>query len=344
MKVCILAFSIKGCILSDKIELYLEEEGHEVVSYASDKVAVMAGKEAIGRLEACVAGLFYETDAIIFVGSCETAIRAVAPFVRSRATDPAVISVDELGQNVVSLLSGQMITSNELAFNIADQLAATPVITNGAGRNAVFTVEAFARKNHLYVVESVLAREISAELLYGNPVGFECDYYIEGNVPESLGGGDDIESGIFVSTDLLSNPFRNTLHLVPKNIIIGLACSPGTKAADIEHFMYSNLEKYHIPVSRVGRICSLHALDEEPGIAEVAESMNIKYQTYSDETLLELDGNYSEDDPVGDIFNVDHASERCALRGSHGGKLIIKTQLTNGISMAAAVKKLTIRF
>ncbi|MBQ8085506.1 MAG: cobalamin biosynthesis protein [Lachnospiraceae bacterium] len=343
MRVCILSFSIKGCILSDKIELYLEEEGHEVSSYASEKIAAMAGKQPIAQLEASTAKVFYESDAIIFVGSCETAIRAVAPFIRSRVTDPAVVVVDELGQSVVSLLSGQLITSNELAYSIADQVGATPVITNGAGKGGVFSVEAFAKKNHLYVVESVLAREISADLLYGNPVGFECDYYIEGSVPDSL-GGDNIESGIFVSTDLLSNPFRNTLHLVPKNIIIGLVCSPGTRASDIEHFMYSNLEKYHIPVSRVGRICSLHALDEEAGITEVADSMNIKYQTYSDDTLLELEGNYSEDDPVGDIFNVDHASERCALRGSHGGKLIIKTQLTNGISMAAAVKKLTIRF
>lgn len=343
MKVCILAFSIKGCILSDKIELYLEEEGHEVFAYASAKIATMAGKEPIDRLEACVAKLFYDVDAFVFIGSCETAIRAVSPLIRSRVTDPAVVSVDETGQSVVSLLSGQMITSNELTYNLADQLGASAVITNGASKRAVFSVEAFAKKNHLYVVESVLAREISADLLYGNPVGFECDYYIEGEVPESL-GGENIESGIFVSTDLLSNPFRNTLHLVPKNIIIGLVCSPGTKASDIEHFMYSNLEKYHLPVSRVGRICSLHDLDEEPGIVEVAESMGIKYQTYSDDTLLELEGNYSEDDPVGDIFDVDHASERCALRGSHGGKLIIKTQMTNGITMAAAVKKLTIRF
>lgn len=343
MNICVLSFSIKGCILSDKIEMSLEEDGHTVYAYAPEKIAVRAGKQSFSKIEACVAKIFYDMDALIFISSCETAIRAIAPFIRSRATDPAVVSVDELGQNVVSLLSGQMLTSNELAYTLSDQIAATPVITNGGAKGAIFSVEGFARKNHLFVVESVLAKEISNDLLYGKPVGFECDYYIEGKVPESI-GGDSKESGIFVSTDLLSNPFVNTLHLVPKNIIIGIVCNPGTPAREIEHFLYSNLEKYHLPISRVGRICSLHVLDDEPGIAEVAESLQVKYQTYSDDTLLEVNGNYSDKDPIGDIFNIDHASERCALRGSHGGKLIIKTQTTGGISMAAAVKKLTIRF
>ncbi|MCR5700907.1 MAG: cobalamin biosynthesis protein [Lachnospiraceae bacterium] len=343
MNVCIFAFSIKGCILSDKLELCLEEEGHVVSSYAAEKIAAMAGKLPIHRLEASVANVFYETDALIFVGACENAVRAISPFIRSKATDPVVVVVDESGESVISLLSGQMLTANEFAYSLSDQIGATPIITNGAGRGAVFNIEAFARKNHLYIVESVLGKEMSNELLYGETVGFKCDYYIEGKIPDNL-NNDNKERGIFVSTDLLSDPFDNTLHLVPKNIIIGLTCVPGTKASDIEHFLITNLEKYHLPVSRLGRICSLHALDEEPGIAEVAESLGVKYQTYSDETLLELNGTFSDIDTIGANFNVDNASERCALRGSHGGKLIIKTQENNGISIAAAVKKLTIRF
>lgn len=343
MKMCLLSFSIKGCILSDKIEVCLEEEGHTVYSYASEKFAAMAGKLPIPKLESTVARLFYEMDALIFIGSCETAVRAITPFVRSRATDPAVVVLDEIGKNVISLLSGQKLTANELAYSISDQLNANPVITNGGSLSSVFSIDAFARKNHLYVVESVLSKEISNEILYGKPVGFECDYFIEGKVPESL-GNDGKEAGIFVSTDLLSHPFQKTLHLVPKNIIIGIVCSPGTKASDIEQFIYANLQKYQIPVTRIGRICSLYHLDEEPGIAEVANSLNIKYQTYSDEALMEVTGNFSGSDPVGDIFNIDNASERCALRGSHGGKLVIKKQEKDGITMAAAVKKLTIRF
>ena len=104
------------------------------------------------------------------------------------------------------------------------------------------------------------------------------------------------------------------------------------------------MQKYQIPLTRVGRICSIYQLDEEPGIVEVAGSLNVKYQTYAEETLREVSANYSGKDNIGDIFNIDYASERCAVRGSHGGKLVIKKQERDGIAMAAAVKKLTIRF
>lgn len=343
MKMCLLSFSIKGCILSDKIESCLEEEGHTIYAYASEKFAMMAGKIPIQKLDTTIARLFYDMDAMIFISSCETAVRAITPFVRSKTTDPAVVVIDEIGKNVVSLLSGQMITSNELAYSISDQLNSNPVITGGGNGAAVFSIEAFAKKNHLFITEAVLAKEISNEILYGKPVGFECDYFIEGKVPDSL-GNEGKEAGIFVSTDLLSHPFQKTLHLVPKNIIIGIVCKHGTKASDIEQFIYDNLRKYQLPFTRIGRICSIYHLDEEPGIVEVANSLNVKFQTYSDETLLEVVGNFNGVDEVGESYEIDHASERCALRGSHSGKLVIKKIEKDGISMAAAVKKLTIRF
>ena len=222
MKISILSFSIKGCILSDKIEVYLEEEGHSVFAYALEKFAAVAGKIPFQRLEVVTARIFYETDVIIFIGSCETAVRTITPFLRSKVVDPAVVVLDEEGTNVIALLSGQKVTANELGYSLADQLNANPVITSGSPIAGVFSVEAFAKKNHLNIVENVLAREISNEILRGEPVGFECDYFIEGKIPKSL-GSEGKESGVFVSTDLLSHPFEKTLHLVPKNIIIGFA-------------------------------------------------------------------------------------------------------------------------
>ena len=61
MKISILSFSIKGCILSDKIEVYLEEEGHSVFAYALEKFAAVAGKIPFQRLEVVTARIFYES-------------------------------------------------------------------------------------------------------------------------------------------------------------------------------------------------------------------------------------------------------------------------------------------
>ena len=49
---------------------------------------------------------FLRDDALIFVGACGIAVRSIAPYVRDKFQDPAVVCVDEAGQFVIPLLSG----------------------------------------------------------------------------------------------------------------------------------------------------------------------------------------------------------------------------------------------
>ena len=51
--------------------------------------------------------LFGWADVMIFVGSCGIAVREIAPHVKDKRTDPAVVCIDELGRFVISLLSGR---------------------------------------------------------------------------------------------------------------------------------------------------------------------------------------------------------------------------------------------
>ena len=67
--------------------------------------------------------LFPVVDAIIFVGACGIAVRAIAPFVKNKLTDPGVIVVDELGLQAISLLSGHIGGANELTRRIAAAIA-----------------------------------------------------------------------------------------------------------------------------------------------------------------------------------------------------------------------------
>lgn len=50
--------------------------------------------------------MFQEMDAILFIGACGIAVRSIAPYVKSKKTDPAVLCMDEQGKFVISLLSG----------------------------------------------------------------------------------------------------------------------------------------------------------------------------------------------------------------------------------------------
>ena len=80
---------------------------------------------------------FAEAEALVFVSSCGIAVRAVAPHLRGKDKDPAVIVADERGLNVISLLSGHLGGANELALRVAGIVGGRPVITTATDVNGI---------------------------------------------------------------------------------------------------------------------------------------------------------------------------------------------------------------
>ena len=87
------------------------------------------------------------------------AVRACAPVVKKKTTDPAVVVVVDLGQVSISLLSGHLGGANELAKKAAEICHAVPVITTATDGRGLFAVDEFARKNNLWIAEDVYKRQ-----------------------------------------------------------------------------------------------------------------------------------------------------------------------------------------
>ena len=58
---------------------------------------------------------FAKLDGICFVAALGICVRLIAPYIKDKNTDPAVISVDDLGLNVQSVLSGHKGGANDFA-------------------------------------------------------------------------------------------------------------------------------------------------------------------------------------------------------------------------------------
>ncbi len=129
---------------------------------------------------------FEQADGIIFIGACGIAVRTVAPCLKSKTTDPAVVVIDEAGQYVISLLSGHIGGANEFAADIARRIGAVPVITTASDVNGKLAVDVFAKKNGLAIGSMRAAKEIAAAILRGERVGVYCTGDIEGELPPEL--------------------------------------------------------------------------------------------------------------------------------------------------------------
>ena len=129
---------------------------------------------------------FEQVDCIIFIGACGIAVRTIAPFLRSKTSDPAVLVIDEMGQFVISLISGHIGGANEFALEVASRIGAVPVITTASDVNGKIAVDVFAKKNNLAIGSMQSAKKIAAAILRGEDVGVCCTGRIEGKIPAEL--------------------------------------------------------------------------------------------------------------------------------------------------------------
>ena len=139
MNIAIFAYSRTGCKTARRICMALPEA--ETLCYAVPRLA----EPGFLPLEKAVYGAaFSEMDALIFVGAAGIAVREIAPHVRDKRTDPAVLGLDERANFVIPLLSGHIGGANALARRLAAALGATAVVTTATDVNGKFSVDTWA--------------------------------------------------------------------------------------------------------------------------------------------------------------------------------------------------------
>lgn len=139
---------------------------------------------------------------LLYVGACGIAVRAIAPYVQSKQTDPAVLVVDERGRFVVSLLSGHLGEANSYAEIVAGLTGGQAVITTATDVNGLFAVDVFAKKNGLILTDFRTAKDFTAKLLKTKkgilviPEPYRKWITVSGEVPEELTiSGEESEAG-----------------------------------------------------------------------------------------------------------------------------------------------------
>ena len=135
------------------------------------------------RLAEWTSTQFAQADALIFVGAVGIAVRAIAPHCKSKATDPAVVVLDECGRFAVPLLSGHLGGANALARALAEACGAIPVITTATDANGVFAVDEWAKAQGCAVLEPERIKLVSGALLAGHTVRLASDWPVQGTPP-----------------------------------------------------------------------------------------------------------------------------------------------------------------
>ena len=342
MNIRLAAYSHLGLETAKTIADVLNKAGHSCECYSSSKYADEGALPIEGGAAAWAKEGFEKADALIFCCASGIAVRAIAPWVRSKTTDPAIIVTDEMGHFIIPLLSGHIGGANELAMYIAEKLGAVPVVTTATDIHGLFAVDVFATKNHLKIKSMKLAKDVSAELLSGKEIGFESDMPFDGTLPKGLAEGPR-DLGICISKDLSKGRSKETLYLVPQIYAAGLGCKKGKPFEELEPFFLKMLKDAGISVDEVRCIASIDLKKDEEGLLALSKKYKIPFICYSQEELNALEGDFSKSAFVNSVAGVDCVCERAAVAAG-GKELIVRKTKGEGMTFALGKIKEEIRF
>lgn len=337
MNGAIFAYSRQGCQTAKGVMEALTEVSWE--AYTMERFS-QPDFRPLGKGSDFYGGIFHRVSAMVFVGSCGIAVRQIAPWVRDKRTDPAVLCVDELGHFVIPLLSGHIGGANQLALALAEVLQATPVITTATDINRKFSVDAWAARNGFAIDDMKLAKAVSAEILE-RKVPFYSDFPVVSAYPGGVEQGKEGDLGICVSY-CQKEPFSRTLRLIPKVLHLGIGCRKGTTREIIASAVKAVLQQHGIDQRAIKCIASIDLKAEETGLLAYCEGCGIAPQFYTAQQLREVPGDFTPSAFVQSITGVDNVCERAALLGAE--ELIVRKTAMGGVTVAVAAEKLEVRF
>ena len=296
-----------------------------------------------GDLAAAVAELFPAVDALIFVGACGIAVRAVAPLLIGKASDPAVVVVDELGRHAISLLSGHIGGANALARRVAGLTGGEAVITTATDVNGRFAVDEWAARRGLYIADMALAKRFAAEILKRD-LPLWSDFPVEGALPSGVFLGERGELGAAVSCRDV-RPFDETLLLIPRVLHLGIGCKRGTSAERIAAAVDAALKEAGLRPEAVAGAASIDVKKDEPGLLEHCARRGVPIAFYSADELRAVPGEFSSSAFVERTVGVDNVCERAAMRAAGpGARLLAPKRGGNGVTVAVTCEDWRVRF
>ncbi len=99
-----------------------------------------------GKVGDQVPALFAAFDGIVAIVSLGAVVRLIAPHLKSKEVDPAVVVIDEAGKFVIPMLSGHLGGANALAGHLATALGAQAVLTTASDARETIGVDLLGRE------------------------------------------------------------------------------------------------------------------------------------------------------------------------------------------------------
>jgi len=346
-KVSVLAITKNGINIGEKLKdlfpnwnifapVKLSNENNDIVWYSeltTDKIIE----------------LFKNSDALICLFSLGAVIRLIAPHLKDKKTDPAVIVIDDKTNFVISVLSGHIGGANELTQEISEKLNALPVITTAADVNKTIAVDLVGREFGWKIDDDTTVTKISAHMVNAESIGVfqqtnNQKWYKQ--LPKNVTIYDSLEelkksnskAHLIISDEIIDNELsQESVIYRPQSLVIGIGLHWDTTKDTIKEGIEHCLKKFNLSSKSIAKLVSIKKPEDVQGLIDLGKEMQVPVEYVDREELAEII-TPNPSTTVKAFEGTASVSEAAAIKVSKGELIVEKQKFPPNLTVAIARK------
>jgi cobalt-precorrin 5A hydrolase len=320
MKIGIIAITRGGRELAVKLSAMLAE-------------ATLLEKVAGEKVADTIAANWQHYDGFICIMATGIVVRAIAPLLVDKLTDPCVIVLDEKGHHAISLLSGHVGGGNALAREVAGLLGGTAVITTASDTLELVALDLWAKEQQLVVPSREILTALSTLLVNQKQLSLYADVEVS-SLPTGLKQVDEARHADFVVSHLTGNTHTCPVFR-PRNLVVGIGCNRGTPVNEFEDALNELFNNLQLSRSSIRNLASIDKKNDEVGLLQLAEDNCWQIDFFDSNTinrLTNLEISFAALGAVGAIG----VAEPTALLSAQSNHLLSRKRKWKNVTMAVA--------
>lgn len=310
---------------------------------------------------------FADYSSLVLFLSAGATIRLLAPLLKSKQVDPAVVCVDDAGSFCVSLISGHVGGADKLAQEVAQHLGARAVITSASHASGTLAVDLLGREfDWRLVADSTTVTRASAAVINGQPIGVwqgagEPGWWPnETPLPENITvypALEDLAASacaaalvITDKTDPLDTLLADKITVVyrPRSLVVGMGCRRGVPVEELESLLGEAFQENGLSLECLAEIATAEIKRGEPGLEQLAERHGVPLSFLQGKDLNDVfetnpDAITSKSERAHGLVGVWGVAEPAALLTANAEELLVTRKKTARATIAVARKNFNTR-
>ncbi|MGL6314966.1 cobalamin biosynthesis protein [Vibrio sp. WXL103] len=312
-------------------------------------------------LSSFIAPRFDQFDAHIFICATGIVMRTIAPLIKDKRTDPAVVCLDEQATFVVSMLSGHRGGANQITHRVAHIVKATPVVTtasdvsenvsadmlgarfgwqlDAACEDAVTKVSAAIVNDQSVIIAQQAGEKNWWQYEKRMPSNILCHHTLNGIDPA------DFDAALLITDQARPNLTQWQQKVVlwrPKSLVIGIGCDRNTPISTLLAGLEAFSGEFNLSIDSIKSMTSIDLKADEVGLQQLSKLKQWPFTTFTPSQLDNREGIQNPSEYVKKVTGSNSVAEAAALALSQTKQLLVPkwTFKKDGYNMTIACCRL----